>query len=244
MFSEFVNEYQFVHVTEDDHIDLSGYDIVSKSIVEKYTIYKVRNKAYNKTNVIQEPLEISCIHNHPIKYTRINKLPHDNWEELIDCWSCHKSEFKTLRNHQLKIVQGRIFVSDFYCIIPSSDIPECCRGKDESTKFFFNEIIVNRYNTAHIYSFFDEYFKFYNRLFLRLKTRSFEIKYFYDCGVKKDNIKYNAIKIGIKPTDRNEDVTEINDYFREQIEDHLIRNTTNIFVCGYEMAYILLQNDH
>ncbi|ORD93945.1 hypothetical protein ECANGB1_1351 [Enterospora canceri] len=116
-------------------------------------------------------------------------------------------------------------------------MPECCRNHSESTKLFFNEISLNVDDEVVIYNFFEEYFKFYNRLFLRLSDKRYEIKYFYTCLIKGDGEQV-AIKIGFRETDKEETITEINQHYMDLIKQQIISNSINIQVQGYELSYI------
>ncbi|KAI5174471.1 hypothetical protein PAEPH01_2083 [Pancytospora epiphaga] len=178
---------------------------------------------------------ICCLHGTPINYQSINRLPHDGWEELIDCWSCHKGEFKSMVNLEIKPRKGGILVSDFYMIADKGVIPSCCGGV---SKIYYNNLIINYSAQTLLYLFFNDYFQSKSLLVIEQDGVTYEIKYFYNCLLLSDAIR-RAIKVGIKITDKNADTERfLNTFYIDQIIKELTSTATNTKVLGYDLAFI------
>ena len=223
---------------------LKNFKIINMKIVNDIIIYTINYQILYKNTEIQ--LEIKCKHNKIIQYKRLNKMPHLNWEELVDSWSCHKSEFKSLKNINIKSIDGRIMIGDFFCVIPKINIPYCCKTNIDdncSVKIFYNELHINISDNKIIYDFFKEYFYSYYTLFLNLNIIKLEIRYLYDCNILLINNKSHqkqckAIKIAVRITNKVDDIKEINDYYKNAILNHIKNNNLNIKFNDYTISYI------
>lgn len=228
-----------------------GCTLFSVEKINGLTIYKV---IFDKNSKIVEEeggigFIFKCIHNCEIQYNRINKLPHDNWEELIDCWSCHQSEFASLKETGIKPVCDRILVSDFYCLLHKQNIPVCCQKAFEANvlkesslyRVFYNEVNINYSCDRLIYNFFKEYFKCYSRFKMGFEDNCYEFMYLYDCLVidSKENSSKKAIKIGYKKTKECDSVSQLNSFYMNEIEKSIEKHSINIFINEFKLTYVV-----
>ncbi|ELA42481.1 uncharacterized protein VICG_00580 [Vittaforma corneae ATCC 50505] len=184
---------------------------------------------------------LKCRHDVNFTFTTVHRLPQEGWEELIDCWSCHNSEFKGMLDLKIKPRKNGILVSNFYLIAGEKVLPECCKAR---TKMFYNELTCEFSVEQLIFKFFEEYFEMKNSIILKVDGKSYEIKLFYRCILieKNDSFVFNehdAFKVGYKETAKNNDEDSyIGDYFKIKIIDQLGRNSVKLSVLGYALSFI------
>lgn len=224
----------------------TNIETVNKTCI--YSISKINLKqTTNLVNFSYSNYKLKCPHEKIIDYLTANKLPREGWEELIECWSCHDNEFKTMLDLNIKPRQKGILVSDLYFLINDCDLPFCCsKNKNSIRKIFFNEIKVEGYSDQNfLYNFFMNYFKSNSLFFYESGGKSYEINFFYHCTIvlvkdgKLDN--YKAMKVGVKETEKK--VSEqnfINDYFKTQIQKSISK--IGVEVLNYEVGFIIKMN--
>lgn len=191
------------------------------------------------------PESIKCMHGEDISYGSLNLLPQEGWEELIDCWSCHNCEFKTMLDLVPKPRERGILVSDFFFLINNADLPSCCREDGVSIrKLFYNEVKLEHNHSMIVYSYLESYFSNRNTLLLKVNRKSYEIKYFYKATIVdlKDGIlsRKEAIKVGIKETDKAvDDNTNMNEFYAKLIYSNAVSNSIDIEVLDYKISFIM-----
>lgn len=186
-------------------------------------------------NFFNTPGEIYCKHGKQLKYTSINRLPSEGWEELLDCWSCHNNEFKTMLDLKIKPRINGILISNFYLIAHPGLFSDCCLN---SSRIFYNDLKISFSDSALIYTFFTEYFQSKNSITLEWKQKTYEIKLFYNCILIDDGV-CNAIKVGIKESDKLSSGNDFaNEYFIDKIFNMLYGNKVCISVLGYDLTFI------
>lgn len=215
------------------------YSIVSKEEVQGVDVYTLKlNEVIiedYKLNFIDVG-SLKCKHGNTIAYENINMMPHDGWEELIDCWSCHDGEFKKMLDLKIKPRQKGILVSNLYIIPNEKIMPACCKNK---YKLFFNETICKYSDNDIIFNFFDDYFRSKSILIIHYNDEFYDIKFFYSCWIFRFNME-KAIKIGFRKI-KNVQATQIsiNDHYSSFIINELQRNSLGIKTIGYELSFIV-----
>ncbi|OQS54532.1 hypothetical protein EHP00_38 [Ecytonucleospora hepatopenaei] len=217
--------------------------LVSSEQINKMHIYKFHSHRFFCLPLLLKDFDFKfrCLHGKDIFIDRYNKLPHDNWQELIDHWSCHKSEFKTVNKLKCEFFPSRILCSDFYCIFYKKDLPECCQTKnlEESQKMFYNELYTGHNSDYFIYKFFEDCFNRFYSFSLKLKGDIYEFKSFGTCILEKNSNENNiAFKIGFKTSNKHDHISEINEYFENEIFLQINKNKLNIKVCNYDISFI------
>lgn len=182
-----------------------------------------------------EPGEMECVHGERICYESVNRLPQDGWQELIDCWSCHDSEFRGMLDLKIRPRRMGILTSNFYFIAHESVLPPCCSGR---SKLFYGDVVTRHPRRSYIYKFFEEYFESKNSIVLEHGGRCHEIKYFYRCAVIGDGIS-SAIKVGVKETDKPSVGSDFIDAaFVDGIFDEIAGNSIGIQILRYDLSFI------
>ncbi|KAH9411496.1 hypothetical protein HK407_05g08710 [Ordospora pajunii] len=195
------------------------------------------------------PCVFRCIHGIEIEHTSINILPQEGWEELVDCWSCHNCEFKTVLDLKPKPRKEGILVSDFFLLINDMDLPECCKKNTPCIrKLFYNELVLDGIpETAIIYSYLNTYFKTNASLFLEVNHKKYEIRCFYKATLVSANDdaleKQESIKVGIKETHKRfESSNNINQFYSQAICSTIMSNKIGISMLGYCISFIIKGN--
>lgn len=179
--------------------------------------------------------DIKCIHGKKLEFSSVNRLPQEGWQELVDCWSCHNHEFKSLLDLKIAPRKGGILVSNFYLLAHDDALPPCCLGR---TKLFYNELNVCYPHSHFVYKFFEEYFATKNSIVFDRKEKALEIKLFYKCLLFEDTVK-EAFKVGIKETDKQLDCDSfIGEFFKKMIFDEIDQNSLGIKAMGYNLSFI------
>ncbi|ORD97158.1 hypothetical protein HERIO_975 [Hepatospora eriocheir] len=218
------------------------YEKVSIEVVQGVKVYKLKIKNielkkeedFNILKALDK--NIKCKHSEPIKYLELNKCPHEGWEDLIDYWSCHQGEFEKLKNLKMIDRPNRIFVADFYIQTKKKYFPKCCNKSD---KLFFNEFTHSIPDSLLIYTFFTEYFKQLDCIYILYKGKCFKIKSFYRCHLFKEGNFVEAIKVGVIEEEMNSKfIRGLNDYYTEKIFKMIRENITGIKLLYYKLSFI------
>lgn len=179
--------------------------------------------------------DIRCIHGKQLRFSSVNRLPQEGWQELIDCWSCHDHEFRSLLDLKIIPRKSGILVSNFYLLAHEDVLPPCCTGR---TKLFYNELDTGYPHSHFVYKFFEEYFANKNSIVLDREKKALEIKLFYKCVLFENTFK-EAFKIGIKETDKQLDSDSfIGEFFKKMIFDEIYQNCLGIKAMGYDLSFI------
>lgn len=192
---------------------------------------------------------VSCVHDAEIEYDSCNLLPQAGWEELIDCWSCHNCEFKSMLGLVPRPRRRGILVSDLFLLVNDEDVPVCCRTNDGGVrKLFYNEVMLAGYDDdLVVYLYLESYFS-NRRLFLfEMNGENYEMKYFYKATVidVEDGVirKREAMKVGIKRSSRIVDGDDsINDHYISLIYRMAIGNSIDVKILDYDISFIFPTN--
>lgn len=221
--------------------ELKNCKYLSKEIYDNTYVYKVVHDTQFTTQsndiLIEETLkEIICKCGRVISFQQINRLPEEGWEELVDHWSCHNSEFRgMLKLKPLPRKNGLLF-SHFYFIANGSEV--CCFNRGVTSKIYLYEISsINIYKL--VYTFFKQYFV-HKRIFIfRAKDVNYQVNFFDYTVIMDDTIYYEAIKVGYKITNKIVPESEnINDYVALSILSMLEKNNTGIKISAFCLSYI------
>ncbi|KMV65200.1 hypothetical protein M970_100400 [Encephalitozoon cuniculi EcunIII-L] len=186
-----------------------------------------------------------CLHGNEILHRSMNRLPQEGWEELIDCWSCHNCEFKTMLGLTPRPREGGLLLSDFFLLINDADLPGCCRRNDSSIrKLFYNEVLPNGCTHEDLaYSYLNAYFRDKNVLLLEVNQARYEIRHFYRAVLitveNRALSRKEAMKVGIKNTDKITESSEsINEFYSKLIYDLVMSGTIDITALGYRISFV------
>ncbi|KAI5149349.1 hypothetical protein ENBRE01_0854 [Enteropsectra breve] len=180
--------------------------------------------------------KIFCSHGKELNFDSINYMPHCGWEDLVDCWSCHDSEFNSMLSLQPKARPGGILMSDFYLSAGEKVLPPCCTS---STKIELQSLKTGHDDKAHIFRFFSEYFNQKNKIVIEYQSQRIEVKKFYDCLVIHEGVLHNAIKIGFRESIKEIDFKgHIPEYYNFQIFEMITRNSLGLNVLNYSVSFI------
>lgn len=213
--------------------------IEKEEIINNTKIYTIIIKNKIKTNFqsfnLKDIKTIKCSHGEEFDFKFINKLPQEGWQELIDCWSCHNCEFKSMLDLKIKPRKNGILVSNFYLLADENAIPSCCKN---IAKFSYENLKFDFSDSLFIYNFFEEYFFGKNSLIFQFKNKNYEIKLFYKCLLFIKDFE-KSLKIGIKITEKIPDFDVfIPDYYKEKIIENINANKINVLILGYEISFI------
>ncbi|KAL6122814.1 hypothetical protein NUSPORA_00072 [Nucleospora cyclopteri] len=209
-----------------------------KKILEKTSMdFQVKN--YKRAEIGK----IECKHGKDMEITRFNQLPNEGWEELVDCWSCHKNEFKSLKLEKIKIVKNRVLLGDFFCYLPVENIPDCCikiTGQFENNlnPIFYNQLEINQSDESVIFAALHNFFINSYKYYIKIENKNYEIRYFYSCKLIKEKDEYLALKIGFKESKEYQSFLKINEYYENAIYKMILKNTLGIEENGYFFSYI------
>jgi hypothetical protein len=229
-----------------DEIKSLIYKIEKVEIVQNVRIWAFEVLEFECMKKNQDLLDISqikCAHGNSYEYQTVNRLPQEGWQELIDCWSCHDHEFKSMLDIKINPREKGILISNFYLIGHADALPKCC---SKNTKVFYNEIACSFSNKFIIYNFFEEYFDMKNSVVLLIGATKYEIKLFYPCSLINDcdkNKRRNslAFKVGFKESNKQNDKDDfIGDFFKQQILDQLNENSIGLNLLGFKLTFITL----
>ncbi|EJW02880.1 hypothetical protein EDEG_02704 [Edhazardia aedis USNM 41457] len=235
----------FLYKTEHDtsNPEIHNLNITKKEIVNNTTIlyldvkksFEINNETLDfkslfdnlKCNLCKKKLNIESI----------NKLPSDGWEELIDFWSCHASEFKTMLELKMKPRKNGILVSDFYFISYQKKL--CCR-LFETEKVYYNIIFENKKCQMLLYMFLSKYFVHNNSFLFSHENDVYEIKLFDRVYVLEDNCLHPALKIGFNVSKKLYKKNEsMNNFFCNLLYLEVIKNNMNVNLVGYNLSFIV-----
>lgn len=227
------------------YLDFSVINIEEIDGVIVRTLSKIEHK---KEISIYKPLHekyrFVCCHGNDIEYLSINSLPSEGWEELIECWSCHNNEFKSVLDLKIRPRPKGILLSHLYFILNNEDLPACCSVSTKTIrKIFMNEVAVDGYtNQFFLFQFLKENFKMNIHFLYTFENKAYEMTYFYKCRIymlENGNLNsYNALKVGVKETNKKViDKESINNYFVELLHTKMVE--TGIRILGYDVGFIL-----
>ncbi|AFN83852.1 putative metal-binding protein [Encephalitozoon romaleae SJ-2008] len=191
------------------------------------------------------PDAFRCLHGNEMTYKSLNRLPQEGWEELIDCWSCHNCEFRTMLSLSPHPREGGLLLSNFFFLINDSDLPKCCRNNNSSVrKLFYNEVL--QYGCTHealAYSYLSSYFQNRSVLLLEVSQTRCEIRYFYKTMVitieNKTLCKKEAMKVGVKETDKPIEKNEnINEFYSKLIYNIVVSGVIGATALGYRISLV------
>lgn len=216
------------------------YKIEKVETIQNIQIWTIEIIEFEPCKSSLDLLEISqlkCKHGEPFKHKTVHRLPQEGWQELIDCWSCHDHEFRSMLDLKMSPRIGGILVSNFYLIAHSDVIPECCR---DDVKLFYDQISCSLSMNYFIYKFFEEYFAMKSTIVLLIEDKKYEIKLFYECNLIKETAA-QAFKVGFRESTKQNDADEfIGEYFKKRIFDQLIQNSIGLNLLGYRLSFITL----
>lgn len=215
-----------------------GMDIATVEVLEDFIFLEDPERL--------APSEIKCMHSCTISHESANILPQDGWEELIDCWSCHNCEFKTMLELVPRPRKHGVLLSDFFLLINDADLPGCCQNGDfSSRKLFYNEIELCGYpHSRVIYMHLNAYFRGRNMLLLVVDDVNYEIRYFYSVmlvnAADGAAMKKEALKVGIRRTTRIvEPSGSINRFYAERIHSAIVSNAVGTSILGYQISFVI-----
>lgn len=198
--------------------NIISFKIDKLETIDDMQIYTIAVLSYSLTPFKFELCKITdlkCLHGLKLNFATVNRLPQEGWQELIDCWSCHDNEFKSMLELDMKPRKNGILASNFYIIASDNVLPNCCKAK---VRCFYNELIHNYSDNMFIFKFFEEYFFHKSSIVLKNSGLIYEIKLFYRCGVVHNNICKEAFKVGYKISEKPEDEDSyIGEYFKNMI---------------------------
>lgn len=213
--------------------------------IEKVNEINVYTLKISKYEVAQHSLdfaefaEIKCIHGNEFEVLKINRLPQEGWQELIDCWSCHDQEFKSMLELKIKPRKKGVLISHFYLIADNDALPACCKG---ISKFFYNDVIHKFSNALLIYKFFEDFFFNKNCLVLNYGNEIIEIKLFYKCEIILKSKGIEAFKIGFKKSAKEPDEDSfIGEFFKNLIYDQVKKYQIDVKIMNYRVSFIPCQ---
>ncbi|KAI4290906.1 ubiquitin-protein ligase E3 D [Pancytospora philotis] len=179
--------------------------------------------------------KILCKHGRQLDYRSINRLPQEGWQELIDCWSCHDCEFKSMLDLKVAPREFGILTANFYLLAHPSALPECCR---HTPRLYYNELRTGYSDRNYIYLFLDEYFQHKSALVVSKDGRCYEIKRFYKCVLLGPEPTC-AIKVGIRDTEKADSGSGFtNEYFIDRLLEEVAETAVGITVLGYGVAFV------
>jgi ubiquitin-protein ligase E3 D len=235
------NNNGFIYTIEEINLKTDLYKILSNEKINGINIYNIEVGQLNLPNVEEKETKFFCRHNKLIEYTTLNYLPSEDWQELIDCWSCHNNEFASVKNLSIKVRPKGILVSSFFFLINSKDMPLCCISEEKVRKIWFNEL-SNINHKKVVFDYLKTYFRSNNTFTFFYNDKIYEMKYFYTCKLLIINdVKYfNVMKIGIKEKKEVYCASKVNEFINSFYIE-LINNSIdylNIKIMNYKTAFI------
>ncbi|EPR79990.1 hypothetical protein SLOPH_1797 [Spraguea lophii 42_110] len=225
------------------------FKIRTEEINNKDKIFKIKsNLQFNepsKMNLKSIFSSIICKYcNNCIEIENSDRLPSIGWEELVDHWSCHNNEFKSLLNLKPKPRTNSILYSNFYFLINS--INYCCwkeNKENQILKIFYNEINTIYDDKDIIYIFLEEYFKNndilqINNVIIKFYNESIIAMEENDENNGLHEYFYKSLKVGYKIVNKKHEKKEINEYYRERIIALLNENKIDRKIDGYILSFI------
>lgn len=184
---------------------------------------------------LQDFKNIRCSHGNKFNHKTVHRLPQEGWQELIDCWSCHNCEFKSMLDLNIRPRKDGILVSNFYLLANENIVPDCCKN---GTKFCYEDLKFDFPDSFLVFKFFEDYFFANNSLVIEYENRKYEIKIFYFCLLFIDDFE-RVIKIGIRETERIPDsVIVLSDHYKKIIFNIININKINIEIMGFQTSFI------
>lgn len=234
-----ITKVAYIYKNIQDNSELKHNQITCETL-SPYKIIGVEYPSHPKpiSNIIDLYTlftQIKCKCGTLLAFSKLKRLPEEGWEELIDYWSCHNSEFKSMLDLKIQPRKGEALVSHFYFLANKSDM--CCYEGDDIMKIFYNE--VNFSSREIIYTFFVNYFLHNNSLRFAVGEDVYEIKLFDSVIIMKEKY-HEAFKVGFRICRKKcNRATVLNEYFAKIILDVLYENKLDIVVLNYSLSFIL-----
>lgn len=204
----------YLYTNKEINID----NIICTEKINSLYIYKFKNQNFNVKN---NSFKIESLFS---EYEHANKLPEDGWQELIDYWSCHNSEFRSVLDLKMRPRKNGVLYSYFYFI------------KDR--KIFYNELFDEEICDKIIFNFFENHFV-NNNSFVFFCGCNIEVKFFNVVYLEENDGLKKAFKVGYKETKKIPKYSDaINEYFSKMILNRLVENKLDIEILGYKLSFI------
>ncbi|KAF7684379.1 hypothetical protein TCON_0424 [Astathelohania contejeani] len=237
----------FLYYKEKSELSVTKYKFIINEVEEVQNIYianaTIKNLPVVKLNIkFEEQIGFHCKCGKQIKYESLNRLPLDGWEELINCWSCHDSEFKSMLDLKIKPRKMGILYSNFYLLINGEDLPKCCFNVQGIQQIFYNQLNVLDPEKLLFFYFEELFFNSSNFLFI-VNSVKYEIKYFHDAvvlSIEEDSINVNkALKVGYKITNKVvKNPKHINEYYLKELIRILNDNSLKLKILDFEISFL------
>lgn len=245
------NGDNYLYGEPDPFLSYMNFSIINVEEVDGVlvrTISKIEHKnEFSLNRPLHENYKFICRHGNIIEYKSLNSLPSEGWEELIECWSCHNNEFKSMLDLKIKPRPKGILLSHLYFLLNNEDLPDCCSNNSNSVrKIFINEVDVEGFTDQFfLFKFLKDHFKMNSYFIYSFKNKTYEMTYFYKCTiylVENGELKlFNALKVGVKETNKKmKDSKNINDYFVKLLYTKMVK--TGIQILDYDVGFVLENN--
>ena len=228
----------FIYGTVPERLPFKKWTLERTECVDGTSISTLKVEAYKIAHSVENITDIGsikCPHGKPILYEESCRLPHADWQELIEYWSCHNGEFKNVANLRMHPRNRGVLIGDFHLVADPSILADCCKGREV---IYYNEL--NKCSISCeliIYCFFKEYFKSKNKFRFSYDGDWHEIKYFYGCVCYTGKLK-EGMKIGIKKVKDGRMIEQINEYYCGEILKGINKHKIGIELLGYELSFI------
>lgn len=254
MILEYSPNFQKLYLYEinnESSFKIKGFD--TKEVIESTTVYIFERKLKMEENVgddLSSNLKkLKCKCDKLIRYQSINLLPSHNWNEYIDLWSCHESEFKSTLNFEPRARTNGILLGAYFFMADKGLFNCNCYNE----RIFYNEINFGVEIDDIIYFAFCNYFESNTFCFIddKIKMVLFDKCYISDInkemnlfdkchpGDINEEIMCPSLKIGFKHVKSQETESELlNSFFRKRICEIILKNKINIKILDFEVSYI------
>ncbi|KAM0679316.1 hypothetical protein BDAP_000183 [Binucleata daphniae] len=234
-------EFGYIYVLNNKEMVNFEYTLVKTENIFGILVHKIKHKIDTSHNNQKFDFEgivknMSCKCTKRFNIMQINALPEEGWEDLIDFWSCHDSEFRSMLDLKPKPRKGGVLTGDFYFLINENE--SCCFKKQ---KIFYNEVFDEKTCMLIIYHFLMKYFKHQSKYILHTQNKVYELCFFDEVFIFENDEAKPALKLGIKQSAKVYTKNEnINDFFCQTLYNELIENRLKITVFAYNITYFSL----
>ncbi|KAM0676046.1 hypothetical protein GVAV_000007 [Gurleya vavrai] len=232
------SENGYIYLNNSENIIENNYKIVYKENYKNLTIYRIKKIHLYKSEYSFDltKLDFRCKCGLKINFVSKNLMPSEGWQELVDLWSCHNMEFRSMLDLKPKPRKNSVLLSNFYFLANANDF--CCLNLDLN-KIFYNEIFDFKNCLKIVFHHFKTFFMHNNRYQFVYDNFLYEVMIFEDVFIENGEYKGEAIKVGYKSIKKCELVSEnINEYFCKLIYKILVDNEIEILVRSYKLSYI------
>jgi ubiquitin-protein ligase E3 D len=233
----------------------------------RYTLYRERTsvikieKADWETGETEGPVEmearlrtIGCrCGKKAVENTSVLRLPSENWEELVDMWSCHNREFEEMLGREISPRKNGVLYADLFIILERGRLAcECMQGcsladggRGATEKLFFNEFSHALCENDLILLFLLEQFRTESKISLSDGMHVYAVRSlgqsricaeFPPAGLRR------GLKVGfVKKRGTSNEAVEgerINRYFAQAIIEKIEANRTGILLGSYELSFV------